>query len=199
LVAAPAQAYFDIPIPFSKFFQLNSTDGSKLFIDDALVADLRSGGSKTQKWPLIGPKRFKITVQYFKVRKHVCCAPEASNPCQRYTLPRKVAMCSKLRCQHTLGPHCSMCECVLQGAIPSGTGLVVSWGDLRQLYPNPIASSELKLKPCSAAVPAPSPTPGHNGHREHQPSHPSSICLVPSTPLSGMLRRCVGLISRRRC
>ena len=75
MVGAPTQAYFDIPIPFSKFFQLNSTDGSKLFIDDDLVVD-HSGlhdfiGSKTQKWPLNGPKRFKITVQYFKVSNHV--------------------------------------------------------------------------------------------------------------------------------
>jgi PA14 domain len=77
-----AQAYFDIPIPFSKFFQLNSTDGSRLFIDDDLVVD-HAGlhefiGSATQKWPLNGPKRFKMTIQYFKVSDHVCTSPQGA-------------------------------------------------------------------------------------------------------------------------
>lgn len=167
-MGSSAQAYFDIPIPFSKFFQLNSTDGSKLFIDDALVFDHPGlhdfTGSKTQKWPLNGPKRFKFTVQYFKVSNPVCTSTTGSLRC--------AAIC---RVNMRLAHSATHANRVLQGAIPTGTGLVVSWGDLRQLYPNPIPSSELKLRPCSAAVPAPSPTPAHNGHREHHATHPRSI------------------------
>lgn len=71
------QGYFDIAFLNTKFFQLNSTDGSRLFIDDQLVVD-HDGvhaytGSGTTKWPLNGPKRFKISVHYFKV-----CSPSSA-------------------------------------------------------------------------------------------------------------------------
>lgn len=34
-----AQGYIDTPTETSKFFQLNSTDGSRLLIDDKLVSN----------------------------------------------------------------------------------------------------------------------------------------------------------------
>lgn len=44
---------------------------------------------------------------------------------------------------------------LLQGANPAGTGLAVSWGDLRELYAFPIAAEEFKLNACAASAPPP--------------------------------------------